>query len=145
MGSALAGSGETQKTGETGSDCQSGGSSERLDATSPPNRRPARRQVCSSPPLIYTTDDLQVCNCGPSLSARPSVCLCDVCAAGHGHRALIETGEDILHLSWEVADQRYHTVQEPLPAESSSFCSFLLTKVTEMAGPTIIHRPSGLD
>ena len=47
-----------------------------------------------SPPLIYTTTCRFVAAVLP-----PSVSLCDVCAA-------IETGEDILHLSWEVGGPR---------------------------------------
>ena len=65
--------------------CQFGRCSWRFNATSRPNRRLAPCHVCSPPPLIYTTDDSQVCNCGPA-RVRPflplaTFRLCDVCAA----------------------------------------------------------------
>ena len=50
--------------------CQFGRCSRRFNATSRPNRRLAPCHVCSPPPLIYTTDDSQVCNCGP-VRVRP--------------------------------------------------------------------------
>ena len=96
LGSAFA-RGKTQKRGRV---CLTDNSEDaHSDSTQPLGQTTVSLHVesaLSSWPLIYTTSgcDLQVCYCGPSRH-----CLCDVCTA------LIETGEDILHLSWEVKER----------------------------------------